>query len=74
VNATGSRGAAGDADEGGEMKLNIKIEYDAEREEGESADDESRILGVVGEELESYVASILSRAQAEGIVVNMTRS
>ena len=56
------------------MKLNIKIEYDAEREEGETADDESRILGVVAEELESYVASILSRAQAEGIVVNMTRS
>ena len=47
-----SRGAA-DADQGGEMKLNIKIEYDAEREEGETADDESRILGVVGEELES---------------------
>jgi hypothetical protein len=55
------------------MNLKIKIEYDAEREAGETADDESRILDVVGEELESYVASILSRAQAEGIIVNLSR-
>jgi hypothetical protein len=54
------------------MKIKINIEYDAEREEGETVEDEERVLDVVGDELKTYVEAIRRGCEAERLRVNVS--
>ena len=55
------------------MRVTLKIEYSADAEAGETADDENKALDAIGGAVESFVETIKRDCEAEGLRVSISR-